>query len=168
MKNLIIALCMITMWSCKKESVTQSVPSSQQQQDQKLLTKKIKTYLCTNLGTQTYTQVFKFHVGYRTNVAATDTFTNALWFAHHKLSAGDTSLAYLYPYAVVNTNTGSVYAYPDSALQADPSFADFTPWFQKIVSNWMNKHECSDCSNTLVGGSSSQFFTKVSCNVNVN
>ena len=157
---------MIAIVSCKKESAIQVVTTPQQDQEEKVIVKKIKVYLCTDAGALIYSHTYKFGIDYHTNVAAMDTFTDALWFAHHELSTGDTTLAYLYPYAIVNTNTASLYAYPTPELQADPNFADFKPWFQNLVKRWMGKHECTDCSDIVVGTGTSQFLTKISCSVN--
>ncbi len=159
-------LCIISVLSCNKDSVTPSHAPEISNPEEKILAKKIKVFLCTNKGELKQSHVFTFREGYKTNTAAMDTFTDALWFAHHYLSTEDTVLTYLYPYAIVAPLAVSLYAYPDGDVQDDPDFEDFQPWFENLVSNWMEKHECSECSNIKVNSGNAQFFSRISCIVN--
>jgi hypothetical protein len=165
MKKLLIAICMITILSCTKESGTKTPNFLPSYQELKLTdtVKRIRVFLYKNAGALKHEYVYNFGVDYRTNIKAIDTFTDALWYVHHRLTTADTTRAYLYPYTDVIGIYGSVYAHPDSALQAQSDFADFQPWFQRIVTNWMAKHECIECNNIVVIPASSQFFTKITC-----
>ncbi|HYV94858.1 MAG TPA: hypothetical protein VE978_23995 [Chitinophagales bacterium] len=159
---------MITILSCTKESGTKTPDFLPSYAELKLTdtTKKIKVFLYTNSGALKHDSVYTFGLDYQTNVKATDVFTDALWYLHHRLQTGDTTLVYKYPYSDVIANAGSLYAYPDSALQADPKYANFKTWFQRLVTNWMVKHECTECSNIVVSPATSQYFSKITCSVN--
>jgi len=129
-------------------------------------TKKIKVFLYTNAGALKHDSSYTFGVDYQTDVRAMDAFTDALWYLHHRLQTADTTLVYLFPYTDVIANTGSLYAYPDSALQADPKYANFQAWFDRLVTGWMVKHECTECSNIVVSPGTSLYFSKITCLVN--
>ena len=156
MKNLIVALILcLGFLSCNKES---KVPSTETKQLDS--GKKIKVYLYTHQDGQT----LNFSVGYR-NAAVADELSNALWYLHNRLLTNDTTKGYLYPYTSVVAKSGFIYAYPDSALQASADFSEFQAWFQKIVTNWMTKHECSGCSNITVTPGVPDCFLKIKCSV---
>lgn len=161
MKNLIVTLILCAGFlSCEKESkVTPRVPPTAEIKGLGL-GKKIKVFLYKNPGGET----LNFSIGYRTPAVA-DELTDALWYLHNCLSTNDTSHAYLHPYTSVMANSGFLYAYPDSALQADPEFDEFEVWFEKIVSKWMTKSECSGCIDIIVSPGAVDYFSKIRCTI---
>lgn len=169
MKNLLIAIGMITILSCTKEAgikTPDALPNYSESLKAQDTIQKIKVFLYTNAGALAQDAVYNFGLDYRTNVHAIDVYTDALWYVHHRLQTADTTLAYLYPYTIVKTTVGNVYVHPDDALQADPDFDNFLIWFNHVTTNWMSKHECTECSNIIVSPGTSQFFSKITCSVN--